>query len=175
LAATFTQYVTILPSPPAALTSAARAVDLEPRPPWMKALQRPKAAGPVAFGPLGAEVGAGVGSSDSVGDGLGVAVSVGVGVGDDSVSVGVGAGDGVSVAVAVGLGDGVSVSVAVGVGDGDSVSVGVGDGDSASETVRLSCRKAVMAVQPVPLTTKAPATITVAASLFPVRVNKDMR
>jgi hypothetical protein len=84
----------MLPSPPAAFASATYAVDVVFRPPWLKALQSPKAAGPVASGPTAARVAGVSGSSDLVGDGLGVRPFSlgGVGLGEgDSVSVAVGA------------------------------------------------------------------------------------
>jgi hypothetical protein len=75
----------------------------------------------------------------------------------------------------VGLGSGESVSVAVGLGSGDSVSVtvGLGDGDSATTPGLSECDSAIAAT-PVPPTTNAPAASTVAASLLPEYVKKDI-
>jgi hypothetical protein len=60
----------------------------------------------------------------------------------------------------------------VAVGSGDSVAAAVGD--SVSETCAAGSPGSDTAT-PVPVTTSAPAAITVAASLFPERVKKDMR
>jgi hypothetical protein len=75
---TVAQNVEIPSALPAAFTSDVYAVDVMLRPPCVKAVHRPKAAGPVASGPtgVGVEVGVPVGVAPLVG----VAPSVGVDV-----------------------------------------------------------------------------------------------
>lgn len=67
---------------PAAFTNDVYAVEALLRPPCVKAVHRPKAAGPVASGPTGVDVDVGVGVSVGVAPSVGVEELSGVAVGD---------------------------------------------------------------------------------------------
>ena len=80
-AMTVSQYAVMFAAPEAAVSSDWYAVDLDPRPPCVKALQSPNAAEPVASGPLGVEVGFGASVesavsavADAVGSGIALAL-----------------------------------------------------------------------------------------------------